>query len=98
MTLSESTLQSNTEVMTTGSETILTDNLFYKSDEKHLRYYLRLCADRLTSVGTVVSVPVIFTGITVVLESIQPGYDRIHDTLSGLVWGVILLIIYHLMR
>lgn len=87
MTLSESTLQSNTEVITTRSENILTDNLYYKPDEKHLRYYLRLFADRITGIGTVVTGPVIFAATTVVLESIQPGYDRIHDTFSRLVWG-----------
>jgi len=87
MTLSESTLQSNTEVKAARGENILTDNLYFKSDEKHLRDFPRLFVNRISGVGTVVTGPVIFAATTVVLESIQPGYDRIHDTLSRLVWG-----------
>ena len=87
MTLSESTLQSNTEVITTRKENIFTDDLFYKPVSKGTRYFLRLFINRKTGVGTVIAGPVLIIAITIVLESIQPGYDRVHDTLSGLVWG-----------
>jgi asparagine N-glycosylation enzyme membrane subunit Stt3 len=40
----------------------------------------------MTGVGTVIAGPVLIVAITLVLESIQPGYDRVHDTLSRLVW------------
>lgn len=87
MTLSESTLQSNTEAITTRNENIFTDEIFYKPDSRGARYFLRLFINRITGVGTVIAGPVLIIAITIVLESIQPGYDRVYDTLSGLVWG-----------
>ncbi|HEY93683.1 MAG TPA: DUF998 domain-containing protein [Dehalococcoidia bacterium] len=83
MTLSESTLQSNTQVITTRNENSVTDNLNYKPDSKCIRYFL----NKITGVGTVIAGPVVILSITIVLESIQPGYDRIYDTISRLVWG-----------
>jgi hypothetical protein len=31
--------------------------------------------------------PIAFLGATLVLESVNPGYDRVRDTISSLVWG-----------
>ena len=87
MALSESTLQSNTEVMITHSEQIRADDLYYTPDEKHLSSFPRLFVNSITGIRTVITGPFIFMALTIVLESVQPGYDRIHDTVSGLVWG-----------
>lgn len=87
MTLSESTLQSNTEKIVTNSRGTITDYLNYKQDAEYIRYFLRLFVKRITGIGTVTAGPVVILAITIVLESIQPGYDRTYDTVSRLVWG-----------
>ncbi len=36
--------------------------------------------------AAMVAGPLLFLGTTVVLESLQPGYDRVRETISSLVW------------
>jgi len=86
MTLSEYTLQTKTQAIETTGENSFTDKLFGKPDEIGKRYFPRLSVNNVASGSIVIVSPLIIVLLTIILESIQPEYDRIEDTISKLVW------------
>lgn len=51
-----------------------------------IEFPIRLGIAKMASISIVIG-PLIFLGITVILESTHLGYDRISDTISKLVWS-----------